>query len=85
MQEFRPREEESHEQVAEDTDDTVVEQQEEYSIARDRESRNHRTQSGIVLRTCPLPLYLVMGFHYHMKKQYAAAKIKDGWKPWWKN
>ena len=42
LQECRPREEEPHEQVAEDADDTVVEQQEEYSIARGRESRNHR-------------------------------------------
>ena len=42
LQEFRPRKEEPHEQVVEDADDTVVEQQEEYSIARGRESRNHR-------------------------------------------
>ena len=40
LEEFRHREEEPHEQVAEDADNTAVEQQKKYSIARGRESIN---------------------------------------------
>ena len=42
LQEFRSHKEELYEQVAQDADDTTVEQQEKYYIARGRESKNHR-------------------------------------------
>ena len=83
LQEFRPRKEEPHEQVAEDTDDTVVEQQEEYSIVRCRESKNHRPLVRYGFEDM-LSFALISsdGFPLSYEEAVRSSERKDGWKPW---